>query len=100
ADNFSMFSRKAISVAVLVLLLPLCLWCPLPSGHGPSSVVHGPRCAFRAYRSSVQLRNSFTVKAAIKATPAVWLPPAELYFGGVSVVASLGASPKISALRC
>jgi hypothetical protein len=48
-------------VAIFILLATLFL---VPYGHGPSSVVSGPRTAFRAYRASVQVR------AALSATHA------------------------------
>jgi hypothetical protein len=53
--------RKAVCLLVLVFI-PIASLGLVPFGHGPSSVVDGPRTAFRAYRASLELK--FAVAAA------------------------------------
>lgn len=49
-----MNSRRGISLLLLVCIV-LASLCLIPAGHGPYSVVYGPRAPLRAYRASVQL---------------------------------------------
>jgi len=63
-DNSAVILRKA--VCLLLLIFVLFVWfCPVPFGHGPSSVVYGPRTAFRAYRASLQLKHVVTATVVI-----------------------------------
>jgi len=47
-------SRRAITLLLLVCIA-LASLCLVPAGHGPYSVVYGPRAPLRAYRASLQL---------------------------------------------
>jgi hypothetical protein len=63
-DNIEVTSRKAVCLLVLIVV-PLASLCLVPFGHGPSSVVDGPRTVFRAYRASLELKCALAATAAI-----------------------------------
>ena len=43
---------------LLLVCIALASLCLIPAGHGPYSVVYGPRAPLRAYRASLQLRQA------------------------------------------
>lgn len=92
--------RKLICLLALVLIA-LASFCLVPAGHGPYSVVYGPRAPLRAYRASVQLMQ------AIVAIEIVSLMGPELQSGRANLMhfsndrsAFLPLPSLISLLRC
>lgn len=71
--------RKLICLLALVFIA-LASFCLVPAGHGPYSVVYGPRAPLRAYRASVQLMQ------AIVAIEIVSLMRPELQLGRANLM--------------
>lgn len=94
-----MVSRKLVCLFVLVLI-PLSLWFPLMPGHGPSSLVYGPRCALRAYRASLQVKHSVAVKVVFVANVIAWSRLASSDLRVEFLFVSVNAFTKSPTLRC
>jgi hypothetical protein len=95
-------SRKVLCLLVLIFVL-LVSFCLVPFGHGPSSIVYGPKTTFRAYRASLHLM------CALAATAVILLVANNLALSSTaysdldadSPLGSANPSPIISAfLRC
>ena len=69
-----MTSRKAICLLIL-LFIPLASLGLVPFGHGPSSVVDGPRTAFRAYRASLELKHAVTATVVVLLMACIFVSP-------------------------
>ena len=98
-----MILRKA--VCLLLLMFVLFVWfCPMPFGHGPYSVVYGPRTTFRAYRASLQLKHVVAAAVVVSMRSALTLSrPINSNSGADSGLVSLSFSSIISItpiLRC
>jgi hypothetical protein len=99
-DNFSVNLRKAVCLLVL-LFIPLASLGLVPFGHGPSSVVDGPRTAFRAYRAALELK--FAVASLVLVLAACILAlshPTYADFDSDPRLASVTPSTMLSSLRC
>jgi hypothetical protein len=99
-DNFAVNSRKAICLLVLIFI-PLASLGLVPFGHGPSSVVDGPRTAFRAYRASLELK--FAVTSAVAIAAAFVIAFSDLCYPDLDSeprLASLSPSFPLPCLRC
>jgi len=95
-------SRKALCLLVLIFVL-LVSFCLVPFGHGPSSIVYGPKTTFRAYRASLQLMCAVaaTVVILLVADNLALSSPAYSDSDADSPLASANPSPIISTfLRC
>lgn len=93
-------SSRLLCLLVLVCIAVASL-CLVPVGHGPFSVVYGPKTAFRAYRASLQ------VMQAVAAIVIVGMAQLLAWFD--SIASKLDPTPEftvadtlslISSLRC
>jgi hypothetical protein len=90
-------------VCLLVLIfIPIASLGLVPFGHGPSSVVDGPRTAFRAYRASLELKCAVeaTVVVSLMACVFVSSHPRYSYFDSDPRLMSVSLSSLSPTLRC
>jgi hypothetical protein len=93
-------SRKTVCLLVLIFI-PIASLCLVPVGHGPSSVVYGPRAALRAYRASLQLKSAVAATVVIlMANVLVLSRTAYSDLDADSRLASADPSSMIPTLRC
>jgi len=94
-------SRKVVCLLVLIFVL-LVSFCLVSFGHGPSSIVYGPKTTFRAYRSSLLLRCAVaaTVVILLIANGLALSCPAYSDLDAESPLGSANPSSMIFTLRC
>jgi hypothetical protein len=92
--------RKLICLLALVFIA-LASFCLVPAGHGPYSVVYGPRAPLRAYRASLQLMQAIIAIEIVSLMRRELRPGcANLMHFGNDPSAFLPLPSLISALRC
>jgi len=85
----------------VLIFIPIASLCLVTFGHGPSSVVYGPRTALRAYRASLQLKYAVAVTVVIlMANVLVLSRPACPDLDAESRLASAYPASTIPTLRC
>jgi hypothetical protein len=101
ADNSFVTSRKAICLLVLIFI-PIAALGLVPFGHGPSSVVDGPRTAFRAYRASLELKCAVgsTVVISLMAFALASFQLSRSAFDSDAPLTGVRASSLLPTLRC
>lgn len=97
---FVMLNKVVCLLAAIFILLATL--CPVPYGHGPSSVVSGPRTAFRSYRAALELRSAIRASAVVLTLTSafVFVRFLMLHLGTELRLATDDPSSIISNLRC